>query len=138
MVGEELTYQNDVFDGVMELAILHHLQFQPGLKEIKRVLKSVSKVLFMEQFGQNLFLNLYRYLILYLRSRNEKLLRMNQFKIITKHSSNFYHQEFFLIVIFMLVFHFLKLNKLMIPIRDILFIFDTINLKIFPFTQKYC
>ena len=27
MVGEELTYQNDVFDGVMELAILHHLQF---------------------------------------------------------------------------------------------------------------
>ena len=92
----------------------------------------------MEQFGQNLFLNLYRYLILYLRSRNEKLLRMNQFKIITKHSSNFYHQEFFLIVIFMLVFHFLKLNKLMIPIRDILFIFDTINLKIFPFTQKYC
>lgn len=138
MAGEALNYQNGMFDCVIGLAILHHLEFGPALKEIKRVLKSGGKACFMEPLGHNPFLNLYRFLTPHLRSKDEKPLRMNQFKMITKHFSNFYHQEFFLTAIFALVFHFFKLNKLMISIRNILVKFDTIILKIFPFLKKYC
>lgn len=138
MAGEALTYPNDLFDYIIGLAILHHLEFEPALKEIKRVLKSGGKAFFMEPLGHNPFLNFYRFLTPNLRSKDEAPLRMNQYKIIATHFSKFYHKEFFLTAIFALAFHFLHSYKMMIFTRNILVKFDNVILKIFPFLKRYC
>jgi ubiquinone/menaquinone biosynthesis C-methylase UbiE len=138
MAGEELTYDDNMFDCVIGLAILHHLEFEPALNEIKRVLKPGGRAYFMEPLGHNPILNLYRFLTPNLRSKDEAPLRWNQYRKIAQNFACFYHHEFFLTALISLFFYFVKLNKIMILSRDVLVKFDNIILKIFPFLKKYC
>ena len=138
MAGEDLKYPDNMFDGIIGMAILHHLEFDVALNEIKRVLKPGGKAYFMEPLGHNIFLNIYRFFTPDIRSKDEAPLRWYQYRIMDQKFSNFYHQEFFLTSIFALFFYFLKLNKIMIVARNILLKFDNLILKFLPFLKRYC
>ena len=83
---EKTTFNNDKFDIVYGLGILHHLQFSKCINEISRILKPDGKLLFIEPLGTNPLINFYRLLTPKSRSRDEHPLIFKDFEMI---KSNF-------------------------------------------------
>ena len=85
---EETKFQNDKFDIVYGLGILHHLHFSKCIDEISRILKSNGTLLFIEPLGTNPIINLYRRLTPSSRSRDEHPLIEKDFQLIKDKFSN--------------------------------------------------
>ncbi len=60
MNAEKLDYSDGMFDLVFGRGIIHHLDLQASLSEIKRVLKPGGRAIFLEPMGHNIALNWYR------------------------------------------------------------------------------
>lgn len=138
MAAENLQYDSDKFDVVVGLAILHHLDIDQTCQEIMRVLKPGGKAYFMEPLGHNPLLNLYRKLTPHLRSKDETPLLFEQYVLMENNFSGFKHEEYYFLSFFALIWHFLSLNKLMLPTRNFLMKIDKIILNVFPRMRKYC
>ena len=59
---ESLDFADESFDIVFARSIIHHLNVDTSLKEIKRVLKPGGKLTVLEPLGTNPIINLYRWL----------------------------------------------------------------------------
>jgi ubiquinone/menaquinone biosynthesis C-methylase UbiE len=59
--AEKLLFKDESFDFVFGNAILHHLNLDPALSEVSRVLNKNGKAAFCEPYGHNPLLNLYRF-----------------------------------------------------------------------------
>jgi len=68
----DMSYGSDNFDRVIGRGILHHLDLNVALPEIKRVLNSTNSVVFGEPLAGNPLINLYRYWTPSLRTQDEK------------------------------------------------------------------
>ena len=64
-------FENNQFDIVYGLGILHHLNFSKCLDEIFRILKPNGTLLFIEPLGTNPIINLYRKFTPKARSKDE-------------------------------------------------------------------
>jgi ubiquinone/menaquinone biosynthesis C-methylase UbiE len=60
MNAEQLEFPDDEFDYVVGLGVLHHLDLEASLQEIRRVLKPEGGGVFVEPLGHNPLINLYR------------------------------------------------------------------------------
>jgi SAM-dependent methyltransferase len=60
MNAEELEFESNSFDLVCGVAILHHLDLQKAIPEIRRVLTARGRCIFVEPLGHNPLLKLYR------------------------------------------------------------------------------
>ena len=138
MAAENLTYGSEMFDLVIGNAILHHVDLELCIKEIKRVLKRGGKAYFTEPLGHNPLLNLYRKLTPRLRSPDEKPLMFEQFGVINGQFEKFEHKEYYLTTLLALVCYFLGAKSLLLRVRDMLFKVDQKILHHFPATKKYC
>lgn len=138
MAAENLQYDSNKFDIVVGLAILHHLDIDLTCREIRRVLKPGGKAYFMEPLGHNPLLNLYRKLTPNLRSKDETPLHFKHYNLMKNNFSRFSHEEYYFLSFFALIWHFLSLNKLMLPTRNFLMKIDQIILSAFPCMKKYC
>jgi glycosyltransferase involved in cell wall biosynthesis/2-polyprenyl-3-methyl-5-hydroxy-6-metoxy-1,4-benzoquinol methylase len=58
--GESLPYDDESFDIVVGIAVLHHLEVGQGSRELHRVLKPGGSALFVEPMGMNPLLNFAR------------------------------------------------------------------------------
>jgi SAM-dependent methyltransferase len=58
--GESLPYEDESFDVVVGIAVLHHLDVKLGSRELHRVLRPGGKALFVEPMGMNPLLNFAR------------------------------------------------------------------------------
>lgn len=105
MDAEELQFTDNSFDVVCGTGILHHLNLDKALKEIKRVLKPGGKALFIEPMGYNPVINLYRKLTPRYRTKDEHPLMLRDLRLIR---NSFGHASF-------LFCHLLSL--LAVPIR---------------------
>lgn len=72
MTAEELTYPDDTFDMVIGTSILHHVELEKTLKQIRRVMKADGRALFMEPLNVNPVLRLWRLLTPSRRSHDER------------------------------------------------------------------
>ena len=85
MNAEGLALGDNSFNLVCGTGILHHLDLEPALSEIARVLQPNGRAIFIEPLGHNLFLNAFRYLSPNIRSPDEHpllvedLARFNRF-----------------------------------------------------------
>ena len=79
---EETKFNDNKFDLVYGLGILHHLQTSKCIKEISRILKPEGTLLFIEPLGTNPLINLYRTLTPNSRSKDEHPLVSKDFKIL--------------------------------------------------------
>ena len=79
---EETKFNDNKFDLVYGLGILHHLQTSKCIKEISRILKPGGILLFIEPLGTNPLINLYRILTPNSRSKDEHPLVSKDFEII--------------------------------------------------------
>ena len=139
MPAENLHYEDNMFDIVLGIAILHHLDLSISSREIKRVLKKGGKAYFLEPLRHNPLINIFRKLTPYMRSKDELPLRFQDFEVFKKEFSGFYHEEFYLLSTFAFVWHFLfKSEKLFEISQNFLARVDSLVLRIFPFLKKYC
>lgn len=60
MNAEQLELPDEEFDYVVGLGVLHHLDLEASLREIRRVLKPEGGGVFVEPLGHNPLINLYR------------------------------------------------------------------------------
>ena len=77
---ESTTFNNNKFDLVYGLGILHHLQFSKCIDEISRILKPGGVLLFIEPLGTNPLINFYRLLTPKSRSKDEHPLVFKDFE----------------------------------------------------------
>ena len=124
---EETKFNDNKFDLVYGLGILHHLQTSKCVREISRILKPGGILLFIEPLGTNPFLNLYRFLTPNSRSKDEHPLVSKDFEIIKSKFSIIKLKYYgFLTLIFFpfyrssnsIIFNFLvKLDQLLFKIK---------------------
>tara|TARA_X000000950_G_C13795258_1_gene611148 strand:- start:234 stop:977 length:744 start_codon:yes stop_codon:yes gene_type:complete len=79
---EETKFQDNKFDLIYGIGILHHLQTSKCIAEISRILKPGGMLLFIEPLGTNPLINLYRLLTPKSRSIDEHPLVSKDFEII--------------------------------------------------------
>ena len=95
MNAESLDFEDDSFDLVFGVGILHHLDLKTTSEEMKRVLKPGGTSIFIEPMGHNLFINLYRNATPTIRTDDEHPLKVGDFKLLKRYfpalSLNYYY-----------------------------------------------
>ena len=81
---EKTKFDDNQFNLVYGLGILHHLQISKCVSEISRILKPGGTLLFIEPLGTNPIINLYRTFTPRSRSKDEHPLISKDFEIIKK------------------------------------------------------
>ena len=79
---EKTKFDDNKFDLVYGLGILHHLQLSESINEMTRILKPGGTILFIEPLGTNPIINLYRKLTPLSRSPDEHPLIEKDFELI--------------------------------------------------------
>ena len=72
MDSHDLKFEDETFDLIIGRGILHHLDFNIAIKEIKRVLKKNGEAYFQEPLGDNPLLKLFRLFTPNLRTKDER------------------------------------------------------------------
>ncbi|MPY87967.1 MAG: methyltransferase domain-containing protein [Luteitalea sp.] len=93
MGGEDLHYPDDSFDLVVGFAILHHLDQERALTELRRVLKPGGRALFAEPLASNPVINLYRRLTPQYRTPDEAPLDLDVFSKQLRGFRRFEHHD---------------------------------------------
>lgn len=85
--AEDMNLPSAGFDVVFGSGILHHLDLEKSLREIRRVLRPGGQALFFEPLGHNPVINLYRKRTPDARTIDEHPLLKSDFEIVRKHFS---------------------------------------------------
>ncbi|HAQ71446.1 MAG TPA: hypothetical protein DCR48_10780 [Flavobacteriales bacterium] len=70
--AHELPYADGEFDLVFARGVLHHLDLEIGISEIKRVLSTDGKILFGEPLAGNPLIQMYRFMTPHMRTPDEQ------------------------------------------------------------------
>jgi len=137
MNAEKLEFPDNSFDIVYGEAIIHHLDMDIAMKEIKRAIKPNGFALFIEPRGDNPVINRFRNKTPHLRTIDEHPLVKQDFDIIKKYFM-IEEKNYFLLSLSSFIFRkYIKsefLFKLSKVISDAI---DAFLFAIFPFLRKY-
>jgi SAM-dependent methyltransferase len=81
MNAEALEFEDNSFDLICGVAILHHLDLEKAYSEIARTLRPGGAAIFLEPLAYNPFINLYRRLTPHLRTPDEHPFLMRDIKM---------------------------------------------------------
>jgi len=84
MDATKTTFNNEQFDTIRGSGILHHLDIEPSLLEIKRILKNNGTAYFIEPLNTNPLIRIYRKLTPNARTIDEQPLRIHDITLIKK------------------------------------------------------
>ncbi|MBT3261239.1 class I SAM-dependent methyltransferase [bacterium] len=152
--SHELDFVDNSFDVVYAANLLHHIDLEPTLKEVKRVLKKGGVFISWDPLAHNPMINVYRKMAMKVRTDDEHPIQMKQLKIFKQFFSKIDIKTtwFFTLWIF-LKFYFIdrvdpnkerywkkiitdhkKLEKMYYRLEKI----DNLFLKLFPFMRRFC
>ena len=94
-----LLYDDQSFDLVVGMAILHHIDINKGAREVSRVLKPGGKAVFIEPLAHNPIANLWRRLSPSIRTLDERPLSYSEISEMGRRFSLVSHQEFGLLTL---------------------------------------
>jgi SAM-dependent methyltransferase len=96
MDAHDLEFEDASFDLVFGTAILHHLEFARGIREIYRVLRKGGKIVFVEPLRNNPVARLIRWLTPYARTADELPLGRRELSLIDRNFelANYYSEMF--------------------------------------------
>lgn len=133
MDAENMAFKNETFDLICGVAILHHLDLNKSLSEIRRVLKNGGYALFIEPLGENYILNIFRKLTPKLREKKEHPLKRKDLELIKKYFSCVNFKFYYLLSLISLIF--LRNEILFSLFLKIFEKFDKLIFALFPFTK---
>ena len=85
---EDLSLNSDSFDIAYGSGILHHLNLNKSLSELKRILKKDGKIIFIEPMATNPIINLYRKFTPNARTSDEHPFKLSDIEFIKSLFSN--------------------------------------------------
>ena len=92
MDAHRTTFADNTFDLVVGRSILHHLDWETALQELRRILKPGGVAVFYEPLGDNPAAKLFRLLTPKARTLDEKPLSKSQIKSANRILGNAHHQ----------------------------------------------
>ncbi len=154
MSAEELIFSDNSFDLVLGCNILHHVNIEKTIVEVKKILKPKGIAVFVEPLIYNPIINVYRAIADKVRTDYEHPISYKDFLNIKKHFSSFHNKEFHLFTLLIFLWFFLGerihpnkvryWKKIIIQADKYKGIFKLLNkldetiLMHFPFVRKYC
>jgi len=115
-------FDNKTFDIIHGNAILHHLDLEKSITEIKRILKDDGVGVFIEPLSTNPIIELYRKLTPKLRTPDERPFRIKELKLLKKNFKNIKIKYFgcftLLAVMFRKSKHFEKILNILYSMDD--------------------
>ena len=118
-------FDEKTFDVIHGNAILHHLELEKSIIEIKRILKDNGVGVFIEPLSTNPIIELYRKLTPKLRTPNEQPFRIKELKLLRKHFKNIRIKYFACFTLLAVMF---RKSKYFNKILDVLYFLDEIIL----------
>jgi ubiquinone/menaquinone biosynthesis C-methylase UbiE len=100
--GHKTPFPDDAFDVVVGLAILHHLDLEGALLEVKRILKPGGRAVFREPLVHNPVLRVARALTPFSRTPDERPLSVQDWQLCASLFPNFAHHERELVATFLI------------------------------------
>lgn len=152
--SDKLDFADESFDIVYVANLLHHVDIDSTLKEIKRVLKKDGVFVSWDPLAHNPVINIYRRMAMGVRTEDEHPIRMGELKLFEKYFPKITYQTtwFFTLFIFLkfylidrvhpnqerywkkIIIEHNKLEKLYTRLEK----FDQVVLKAIPFLKRYC
>lgn len=105
--AEKLPFPDGHFDLVFGNGVLHHVQLEPALREVRRVLKPGGKAAFVEPLSHNPLIGVYRLLADATRTADERPLRMSDMETVRAVFPGAEHREFWLTSLYLFLHFFL-------------------------------
>lgn len=135
---EAMVFSPDRFDVVFGRSIIHHIDIDKAVSEVRRVLKPKGKAMFIEPLGMNPLLNLYRYFTPGARTKGEHPLKSNDISIFKKHFNVISQKSFFLISLIPIALKAVfKNSDFLKRVFNYSVKLDNFIFKTFPFLEKY-
>ncbi len=100
-----LPYPDGQFDYVFGNGVLHHVELAATAQEVRRVLKSGGRAIFIEPLPYNPAINVYRAMAKDVRSADERPLSFRKLGDFAAHFGSWKHSEFWLFSL-LIFFHF--------------------------------
>jgi len=135
--GHKTPFRDHAFDLVLGQAILHHLDIEEALLEVRRILKPCGMAVFKEPLAHNPVFRLGRALTPFARTPDERPLTTEDWQLCASAFSHFRHYELDLLATFILPLtlvlpHVLQ-RELMRSLRPL----DNWLLRRAPYLRKY-
>ncbi|MEM4336809.1 MAG: class I SAM-dependent methyltransferase [Candidatus Woesearchaeota archaeon] len=147
-------FPNDSFDIVYAANLLHHVNIEETLKEVKRILKKGGIFVSWDPLGHNPIINVYRKIAKEVRTPDEHPLKMGDLKIFKKYFCSVEYKTtwFFTLWIFLRYYFIERIDpnkerywkKILIDHKKLektyyrLEKIDNLFLKLFPFMRRFC
>lgn len=96
VMAEALPFQDDAFDCVYGNGVLHHVELEPALREVFRVLRPGGCAAFIEPLAHNPAIKVYRRLAREVRTPTERPFAFRQFRTVRQVFPSVAHREFWL------------------------------------------
>ena len=137
MNAEKIDFLNGSFDVIYGEAIIHHLDINTSMIEIKRLLKENGIAIFLEPRGDNPIINRFRKKTPSIRTIDEHPLVLDDYKLMKRYF-NLEEKNYFLFSLISLVFKKYIKSEFMYKLCRIVFDpIDSLILTWVPFTRKY-
>lgn len=109
--AEELPFADGFFDLVYGNAVLHHINIEPTIAEVSRVLKPRGRAVFIEPVAYNPAINVYRKMAMDVRTVDEHPLKSGDIKMMKKYFKQVGHKEFWFITL-LIFFYFFFIERI--------------------------
>lgn len=149
-----IPFRDEEFDIVYAANLLHHVDIESALKEIKRVLKTGGSFVAWDPLAHNILINIYRRKATSVRTSDEHPIKIGQLRLFKKYFTKIdYSATWFLTLWIFLKFYLIdkidpnkerywkkilinhkKLEKTYLRLEKL----DKALLKFFPFLKRYC
>lgn len=134
MDAERMDFDDESFDLICGMGILHHLDLGKSLSEIARTLRPGGKAIFIEPLGHNPLINLYRKVTPDLRTEDEHPLLAGDLKMMESYFHKIEPHYFHFSSIMAVPFRKLPGYALLLKTLDAA---DGALFKLLPFAKKY-
>ena len=134
MDAERLNYGDCEFDLVYGISVLHHLNLGKIVPEIKRVLRTGCKGIFIEPMSHNPFIRIFRILTPGLRSKDEHPLQVRDLQMLRRSFSFCEFRHYYMLAILALPFNKLPLFSQFMQSLERL---DAMLFAVFPWMKRF-
>ena len=107
ILAEGMPFADEEFDCVYGNGLLHHVELEPAIQEIRRVLKSGGRAVFIEPLAHNPAIHLYRRLARAVRTPTEQPFHMRHFDLVRRYFPSCDHREFWLLSLGIFAYYYL-------------------------------